>query len=122
MDYLYYLLYKFILRTPSKDEAPEYIAAMALAYSICSNLLMVTLIFYAVSNKDIPDIDFIYFIVVYGIVALLFIGRYIYKKRFLRVNEKYNNQKNKSKFILGIVYFALTLILLILAPTLRDNL
>lgn len=117
MSYLYYILYKFVFMTPSKEEQPEYIANILLTLVVSFN------VFVLINLLQHYEVDFVKdfykkklnFIIMY--VALFILGHilFIRKKKYLEIVKNYDSEPKKRKWpklLLSITYI-LTLIILI---------
>ena len=105
MDYLYYKLYKVMLKSSVKDIA-EYMAAVAMGALFGINIVIVSALF---AKLDL--LPFIYKTSTMGGtstgILIIFIGLYyIYEKRYEKVIVKYRNE-NKRQSLKGNIIISL---------------
>ncbi|MGS2762147.1 hypothetical protein [Sinomicrobium sp. M5D2P9] len=101
LKYVFYTLYKFVLITPSKDELPEHIAGMTLAFTLWFNTILLGEILLAYNITFLEDLynnKVIYvgvFLLLYGVCYFTFIkgGKY------LKIAAKYDQESRNQKII-----------------------
>lgn len=114
MYYLYYILYKFVLLTPSRNEFPEHIANIIFALLLCFNLFAIINILQYYNAEWLDDFykRKTIFIIIY--LLLLLIGYFVFIKnsKYLKLKYKYDKEKKKKKnlktslvlfYILGVI-------------------
>lgn len=111
MNYIYYLIYKFTLLTPSKKEQPEHIANMILAFITCANIYIVITLLY--KYFDFSFFEFfsknleLIFILTYVITLIIGYLYFISKKKYILLIKKFDNENKSrklSKTILALIY------------------
>ena len=115
MSYLYYLIYKFTLLTPSKNEQPEHIANMVLALILCFTLFAIINILDYFNINIFFDIwkNKMLFIAIY--LSFIVFGYFIFirNKRYISLRKKFDSESKKRK-IRNIVLISSYLISLII--------
>ncbi len=116
MYYIYYVLYKFTLLTPSKKEQPEHIANIVLAMVLCFNLFVV------INILRYYNVDFVnnffeqkeIFVAFYLCILLAGYFLFIKNKKHVIIKDKYDKESKKKKLLktsLTIIYILATFIL-----------
>ncbi len=116
MYYIYYILYKFTLLTPSKKEQPEHIANIVLALVLSFNLFVI------VNILQYYNVDFVgnffkqkeIFIALY--ISILLVGYFLFirKKKYAAIKDKYDKESKNKKLLktsLAIIYIITIFIL-----------
>lgn len=116
MYYLYYVLYKFVLLTPSKNELPEQIANIILSLLVCFNMFIVANVLQYYNVRWVEDFYkrktlfvIVYFLLLIGYLFFIKDGKYI------KIKNKYDKEGNKKRVIkttLVLFYVGGTIILL----------
>lgn len=117
MSYLYYVLYKFVLLTPSKEEQPEYIANILLTLVVSFNVFVLIdiLQYYEVGFAEGFYRKKSNFVIMYAALFILGYVLFIRKKKYLEIVKNYDSEPKKrkwSKLLLSITYIS-TLVILI---------
>ncbi len=116
MAYIYYILYKFTLLTPSRKEQPEHIANIVLALVLCFNSFVV------INILQYYNVDFVgsffkqkeMFIVLY--ISILFAGYFLFirKKKYVAIKDKYDKESKKKKLLKTsfVIFYIATIFIL----------
>ncbi len=116
MKYLYYLIYKFVLLTPSKNEQPEHIANITLALILSFTLfgILNTLEFFDLNILEKFWENKILFVVTY--MSFLIVGYYLFirNKKFIDIRQKYDKGTKKIKIRNASFFISYLIILIIL--------
>ncbi len=116
MSYLYYLIYKFVLQTPSKNEQPEHIANMALALILSFTLfgILNTLEFFDLNKLEKFWENKILFVITY--MSFLIVGYYLFirNKKFIDIRQKFDKGNKKIKIRNASFFISYLIILIIL--------
>ena len=116
MSYLYYLIYKFVLLTPSKNEQPEHIANMALALILSFTLfgILNTLEFFDLNILEKFWENKILFVITY--MSFLIVGYFLFirNKKFIDIRQKLDKGNKKIKIRNASFFISYLIILIIL--------
>jgi hypothetical protein len=119
MSYLYYLIYKFVLLTPSKNEQPEHIANMSLALILSLTLFGILNIFefYGLNMLEKFWENKILFVITY--MCFLILGYYFFirNRKYIDISQKFDKGTKMIK-IRNASFFVSYIILLILSISL----
>jgi len=109
--YLYYRLYKWNLKTWGKSDGAEFNASLGIAMLIGAHLSIILIIIDIVYPVFFNNQEFLSGfpkILLMGIMGVLIIISYfwfVYKKRYLKIVEKYKDETNKQKLVRGLFLF-----------------
>lgn len=116
MEYAYYLIYKFVLLTPSHNEQPEHIANFSLALVLSFTLfgILNILEFFNINLLEDLWLNKTRFVITY--LSFLVLGYYFFirDKKYIEIRRKLDkgNRKTKIRNAFFFIFYIIVLIVL----------
>jgi len=122
IKYLYYKIYKMILKTPNKD-ITEFVSAVYFSGLIWMNSIVIN--GFLAKNKLMPfySFDGIQLYIYYGILITLVY--FYFKSRRLKIIEKYSNESNNKRIfgnLLVCLYMLISFTLIFVIASMKGDL